>query len=151
MPARPRHAWPRPARASSLGSGRRARVTTTEDKTQHRAPHISTQGRTPRSKRSSPRSTTTVVVNSRSMKLMVLSRWGRRLLQRATWRRGRRRLRRRRSSAKRKHSKNGTFYDSLNFDAPHRANARTHAQAETANRLFSLCSIGSSKENHPKS
>ena len=30
---------PCPARASSLGSGRRARVTTTEDKTQHRAPH----------------------------------------------------------------------------------------------------------------
>ena len=53
-------------------------------------------------------------------------------------------------SAKRKHSENCTFYDSLNFDAPHRANARTHAQAETANRLLSLCSIGSGKENHPK-
>ena len=54
-------------------------------------------------------------------------------------------------SAKRKHYENGTFYGSLNFDAPHRANARTHAQAETANRLLSLCSIESSKENHPKS
>ena len=53
-------------------------------------------------------------------------------------------------SAKRKHSEMAaTFDDSLNFDAPHRANARTHAQAETANRLLSLCSIGSSKENHP--
>ena len=38
------------------------------------------------------------------------------------------------------------FEDSLNFDAPDRANARTHAQAETANRLLSSCSIGSSKE-----
>ena len=42
------------------------------------------------------------------------------------------------------------FYDSLNFDAPHRANARAHAQAETANRLLSLCSTGGSKENHQK-
>ena len=39
------------------------------------------------------------------------------------------------------------FLDSQNFDVSHRANARTHAQAETANRLLSLCSIGSSKEN----
>ena len=43
----------------------------------------------------------------------------------------------------RKHSENCTFLkDPLNFDAPHRANARTHAQAETANGLLSLCSIG---------
>ena len=49
-----------------------------------------------------------------------------------------------------KHSENSVFWDSLNFDAPHRANARTHAQAETANRLLSLCSIGSSKENKKK-
>ena len=33
---------------------------------------------------------------------------------------------------------NCTFFtDSLNFDVPHRANARTHAQAETANRARS--------------
>ena len=34
-----------------------------------------------------------------------------------------------------------------NFDAPDRANARTHAQAETANRLLSSCFAGSNKEN----
>ena len=39
------------------------------------------------------------------------------------------------------------FKDPLNFDATDRANARTHAQAETANRLLSSCSIGRGKEN----
>ena len=38
------------------------------------------------------------------------------------------------------------FKDPLKFDVPDRANARAHAQAETANRLLSPCSIGSSKE-----
>ena len=39
------------------------------------------------------------------------------------------------------------FVDFLNPDAQDRANARTHVQAETANRLLSSYSTGSSKEN----
>ena len=49
-----------------------------------------------------------------------------------------------------RHCENGTFKDSLNFDAPDRGNTFTHAQAETPNRLLSSCSIGSSKENPKK-
>ena len=51
------------------------------------------------------------------------------------------------TSEERKHCENGTCKDPQNFDAQDRANARTHAQAETANRLLSPCFVGSNKEN----
>ena len=51
------------------------------------------------------------------------------------------------STAKCHGSRAVAFEDSLNFDAPDRANARgSHAQAKTANRLLSSRSIGSCKK-----
>ena len=44
------------------------------------------------------------------------------------------------ASDRRKHLKNTKESSKPNFEMRHRPNARTHAQAETANRLRSACS-----------